>query len=71
MYFTTLNAKISQKYHKNFTKISQTRIRIQKDLRAGSGSEMTLQVGSGSGSEINSFGSATLMIGIGTLEYIF
>jgi len=35
------------------------KIRIQKDPRAGSGSEMTLQIGSGS--EINSFGSATLV----------
>jgi len=32
-----------------------------KDPWAGSGSEMTLKVRSGSGSEINSFGSATLM----------
>jgi len=57
MYMPTLNAKISQ-----------TRIRIRKDRGqdpdpkrpwAGSGSEMTLQVGSGS--EINSFGSATLI----------
>jgi len=65
MYIPTLNAKISRK-------VLQTRIwiqiRIRKDPRAGSGSEMTLQVGSGSGSrsgsrsEINSFGSATLVI---------
>jgi len=50
---------------KNFTNISQTRIqiRIRKDPWAGSGSEMTLQVGSGSSSrsEINSFRSATLL----------
>jgi len=46
----------------NFTKISLTRIQfriqIRKNPRAESGSGMTLQVGSGS--EINSFGSATL-----------
>jgi len=60
MYIPTSNAKI--------TNISQTRIwiRIRKDPRAGfgSGSKMTLQVGSGSrsGSKINSFGSATLVM---------
>ena len=40
MYIPTFNAKISQKF--------QSRIRIRKDPRAGSGSDMTLQVGSGS-----------------------
>jgi len=43
-----------QKFHRRI------RIQIRKDPRAGSGSEMTLQVGSGFESEINSFGSATL-----------
>jgi len=40
--FTKISCKISRKFQ------SRIRIRIQKDPRAGSGSEMTLQVGSGS-----------------------
>jgi len=53
-----------RKFHKNFTdkdldpvsKRSAGRIRILI--------QMTLQVGSGSGSEINSFGSATLTVNV-------
>jgi len=60
-----------RKFHENFTDkdpdpdpkrpAGRIRIRIRKDPWAGSGSEMILQVGSGSGSKINSFGSATLV----------
>jgi len=61
-----------RKFHKNITDkdpdpdpkrpAGRIRIRIQKDPRAGSGSEMTLQVGSGS--EINSFGSQHWLSGL-------
>ena len=62
MFFPSLNAKISRKFHRQGSgsekTLGQDPDPDPKDLRAGSGSEMTLHVGSGFG--INSFGSATL-----------
>jgi len=49
-----------KKFHKNFQDKDTDLDPDLKNPRAGSGSEMTLQVGSGSGSKINSFGSTTL-----------
>ena len=45
---------------------SRIRIQIRYYLKVGSGSVIDWKVGSGSRSEINSFGSATLKIGTGT-----